>query len=99
MLTILLEMHLMPRRCGGRSKEEDYIQESDIPLNNMKRFFLFLIPFSFMLSFAAMAQMDTVKIKTSAVCDQCKEKIEHDLSFEKGVKTAVLDLKTTEVTV
>jgi copper chaperone CopZ len=45
------------------------------------------------------AQTDTVRIKTSAVCDQCKEKIENDLSFEKGVKTVKLDLTTKEVTV
>jgi copper chaperone CopZ len=45
------------------------------------------------------AQTDTVRIKTSAICDQCKEKIENDLSFEKGVKSAKLDLKTKEVTV
>ena len=45
------------------------------------------------------AQTDTVKIKTSAICDQCKERIEHDLSFEKGVKSAILDLDTKEVMV
>ena len=45
------------------------------------------------------AQMDTVRIKTSAICDQCKERIEHDLSFEKGVKSNVLNLDTKEVTV
>ncbi len=45
------------------------------------------------------AQTNTVQIKTSAVCDQCKERIEHDLSFEKGVKSSVLDEKTKIVTV
>ena len=58
--------------------------------------FLFILLLLHKFSFA---QMDTVIIKTSAICDQCKERIEHDLSFEKGVKTAVLDLKTKEVTV
>ena len=45
------------------------------------------------------AQTDTVRIKTSAVCDQCKDRIENDLSFEKGVKKVNLDLDTKEVMV
>jgi mercuric ion binding protein len=45
------------------------------------------------------AQTDTVRIKTSAVCDECKQRIEHDLSFEKGVKSSSMDLHTKEVTV
>ena len=45
------------------------------------------------------AQTDTVRIKTSAVCEQCKDKIENDLSFEKGVKKVNLDLGTKEVMV
>ncbi len=40
-----------------------------------------------------------VKIKTSAVCEMCKERIEKNLAFEKGVKEAVLDLDTKVVTV
>lgn len=40
-----------------------------------------------------------VKIKTSAVCGDCKERIETALAFEKGVKKATLDLKTQIVTV
>lgn len=42
---------------------------------------------------------EEVKIKTSAQCDMCKERIEKALAFEKGVKKADLDLKTKEVTV
>ena len=50
-------------------------------------------------SLGVKAQTDTVRIKTSAICEQCKEKIEHDLSFEKGVKSNVLNLETKEITV
>jgi periplasmic mercuric ion binding protein len=50
-------------------------------------------------SFFANAQSDTVVIKTSALCEQCKERIERDLSFEKGVKSGVLNLDTKELTV
>ena len=49
--------------------------------------------------FTAKAANDTLKIKTSAQCDDCKERIENKLNFTKGVKSAVLDLKTKEVTV
>ncbi len=45
------------------------------------------------------AQSDTIKIKTSAVCEMCKTKIEHDLNFEKGIKSAILDVESKEVTI
>jgi copper chaperone CopZ len=40
-----------------------------------------------------------VKIKTSAICSMCKARIERNLSFEKGVKEADLDVKTKVVTI
>ena len=54
-----------------------------------------------MIGIAARAQnaSDTVRIQTSAICDQCKDRIENDLSFEKGVKTVKLDLESKIVTV
>jgi mercuric ion binding protein len=45
-------------------------------------------------SYAQQKKSDTVSIKTSAVCDMCKERIEGALAFEKGVKSATLDLET-----
>lgn len=45
------------------------------------------------------AQTSTVKIHTSAVCETCKETIEKDLSFEKGVKSSSLDVETKDLTV
>ena len=45
------------------------------------------------------AQNDTVVVKTSALCEQCKERIEHDLSFEKGVRSGKMNLDTKAVTV
>lgn len=38
-------------------------------------------------------------IKTSAVCETCKETIEKALAFEKGVKRSSLNLDTKVVTV
>lgn len=40
-----------------------------------------------------------VKIMTSAVCEMCKETIEKDLTFEKGVKEVNLDVETKILTV
>lgn len=42
---------------------------------------------------------EEVKIQTSAVCGECKERIEHGLSFEKGIKSVSLDDDTKIVTV
>ena len=41
----------------------------------------------------------TIKIKTSAMCDMCKETIEKVLAFEKGVKSSELDVDTKVCTV
>ena len=38
-------------------------------------------------------------IKTSAQCPMCKESIEEMLTFERGVRLAVLDMETKAVTV
>lgn len=40
-----------------------------------------------------------VKIKTSAVCEMCKARIERNLAFEKGVKEATLDVESKVVTI
>ena len=45
------------------------------------------------------SKYDTVQIQTSAVCGMCKERIEHDMSFEKGVKSVELDSETKILTV
>jgi len=40
-----------------------------------------------------------IKIKTSAVCDMCKDRIEQGLAFEKGIKDVSLDVETKIATV
>lgn len=40
------------------------------------------------------AQEEKVAIKTSAICEMCQYTIEKDMAFEKGVKSAELDLDT-----
>jgi copper chaperone CopZ len=69
------------------------------------RQFIFLAFFGFsIIAIAQKAPVETadgfkVVIKTSAICEMCKEAIEYDLAFEKGVKSAELNLDTKEVTV
>jgi hypothetical protein len=43
----------------------------------------------------AQKSIETVEIQTSAVCDMCKETIEKQLAFTKGVTAAELDVKTS----
>ena len=43
--------------------------------------------------------VEEIKIQTSAQCEQCKERIERDMSFEKGIKYVNLDLDTKILTV
>lgn len=42
---------------------------------------------------------DTIKIKTDAVCGECKVRIEGNVVKLKGVKNAILDLSTKVLTV
>ena len=42
---------------------------------------------------------ETVKIKTSAVCDMCKATIEKGMAYEKGVKSVNLDVPSQMLTV
>ena len=43
------------------------------------------------------SKTDTIQIQTSAVCKMCKERLEHDMAFEKGVKSVELDMETKEL--
>jgi mercuric ion binding protein len=45
------------------------------------------------------AEGHSISIKTSAICEMCKEAIEYDLVYEKGVKSSDLDLDNKVVTV
>lgn len=42
---------------------------------------------------------EEIRIKTSAVCGMCKTRIEHDMSYAKGVKSVSLNLETKDLTV
>lgn len=50
-------------------------------------------------SFAIQKETKTIGIKTSAVCAMCKERIERDLVFEKGIKQVNVNLESKTITV
>ena len=68
----------------------------------MKKIIVVLIPlFVVVFGSNAFAQkaFDEVSIKTSAVCEMCKKRIERDLSLTKGIQKATLNLDNKVVTV
>jgi periplasmic mercuric ion binding protein len=66
----------------------------------MKKLFLIVLILSFQHAFAQKSslKLDTIIIKTSAQCGDCKERIESALNFCKGVKYANLDLENKMAT-
>lgn len=42
---------------------------------------------------------EQLKIKTSAVCDMCKARLEKSMAYEKGVQAAVLDVPSQVLTI
>lgn len=63
----------------------------------------FVFTFVLAVVFGAVANKPSkdkeVKIKTSAVCEMCKERIEKNLTLSKGISEAVLNLEDKVVTV
>ena len=81
-----------------------------LPYFDMK--FLIALPLFALLQLTAHAQVPaaaspvavtngvaTAQFKTSAVCGMCKTRLEKSLAYEKGVKSAVLDVPTQMLTV
>lgn len=65
----------------------------------MYKLLTFLLLFLGISSFAQTKKPVTVEIQTSAKCEECKERIEKALAYEKGVKQAQVNLKNSIVTV
>ena len=51
------------------------------------------------ISHSQKGSVDTLFIKTSALCQDCKQRIESTLNYQKGVKYSELDLETKIATV
>ncbi|MCE6993006.1 heavy-metal-associated domain-containing protein [Dyadobacter sp. CY323] len=66
----------------------------------MKKTILSILTILFLgLSTTFAADDKEIKIKTSAICEMCKERIERNLGLSKGVKESNLNLKDKVVTV
>jgi cation transport ATPase len=76
-------------------------------MNSLKFFLLSAVS---LVSFSAQAQTaapakpkgpatEQVQLKTSAVCDMCKTRLEKAMAYEKGVQRAVLDVPSQVLTV
>ena len=50
-------------------------------------------------SFSQNSKTRTISFKTSAICEECKERIENELNYTKGIIFAELDLETKVLTV
>ena len=75
-------------------------------ISSMKtmRFMTVILIFGMLYSISGQAQnkapkTEKVEIKTSAICDQCKERLEKNIAFEKGVTAVTLDSETKILTV
>ena len=47
----------------------------------------------------AKKEVKEIKILSNPDCNHCKEKLEHNLKFEKGVTTVNVDIKTKYITI
>jgi periplasmic mercuric ion binding protein len=68
-------------------------------MKNSTSIILVSLLFAMLTGFMADDKTSEVKIKTSAVCGQCKDRIEQGLAFEKGIKDVNLDVETKIATV
>lgn len=65
----------------------------------INRFALYFLTFILFSMFLLAETSQEVRIKTSAQCEQCKDRIEKALNKAKGVISSELDLETKEVKV
>ncbi len=73
-------------------------------MTTTKFFFSFFLVVVCSIIFAETAssqdkKTEIIKIKTSAVCGMCKDRIEIGMAFEKGVKDVSLDVETKVATI
>ena len=66
--------------------------------------FLLVVVMSHLFGYASVAQdvdgkTEKVEIKTSAICGMCKDRLEKNIAFEKGVKSVTLNEETKVLTI
>jgi copper chaperone CopZ len=71
----------------------------------MKKSVIILFVFVFGFTLKSNAQKETKKntaeitIQTSAICEQCKDRLEKEMAYTKGVKSSNLNLSDKKLTV
>ena len=65
----------------------------------MKNILCLLFIFFGVSTFAQNKKMEKVTFQTSAKCEECKERIEKALAYEKGVKSSELNLENFAVSI
>lgn len=68
-------------------------------MKNKKVSIILMLILPFLGLFAQDKGVKEIVISTSAQCGMCKDRIEKELAFTKGVKYANLDLETKDVTI
>jgi periplasmic mercuric ion binding protein len=71
-------------------------------MNNLIKAGIIVFLISIILNFnfaSGQNKKEVVQIKTSAVCSMCKDRIEKNIAFEKGVSDIVLDVPTKIATI
>lgn len=81
-----------------------FILDLDIKLNNMKKLLAIVLVLIFgLITNNLLAQKvkktEEIKIKTTAQCDMCKQRLEKVMAYEKGIVSANLDVNTQVFTV
>ncbi len=61
--------------------------------------FLLIMPLALFAQVKKKSKTEKVEIQTSAICGQCKDRLEKNLAFEKGVKSVSLDDETKIITI
>lgn len=69
------------------------------PKNQLILFTLLSLIFFSEPLWAQAGKSDTISIKTSVVCGMCKERVEQNLAFEKGIRDVNVNLETKMVLV
>lgn len=67
----------------------------------VKHIFYLFCCFLFLSNNSSFSQnkLQELKVKTSAVCDMCKESIEKAMAYERGVKSSNLDVESAILTI
>jgi hypothetical protein len=83
------------RGCDGLSNKTNTIKSPKMKKKLILVALLTMLLFSGDL-YAQTGKSDTISIKTSVVCGMCRERVEQNLAFEKGIRDVEVNLETKD---